>query len=25
MNDLKANDLKTLSERIDLLETRLPC
>ena len=23
MNDLKANDLKTLSERIDLLETRL--
>ena len=23
MNDLRANDLKTLSERIDLLETRL--
>jgi SlyX protein len=23
MNDLKANDLKTLSERIDMLETRL--
>jgi SlyX protein len=23
MTDLKANDLKTLSERIDLLETRL--